>query len=240
MKPKLRARPHVTPTKEAVMDPVRVAMVEDQTILRDLLAAALITARPHFTVVYSGDNADAAAQLKPTPDLVLLDLNLHGQAPSTHAVATLVDGGAAVLVLSALAELATVKDMVRIGVSGFVSKEDSQDVLLDAIDTVLTGESWTNRELAAALSGFQDQAQPPLTPTEEQVLTLVARGLTQPAVANRLNMSPNTVKTHLLRMREKFRDAGRPAGSAAQLTVEAVRRGLIDGSPHTQPLDPAP
>lgn len=217
------------PPEAGTTEDVTVALVDDHQMVRQNLERALAAARPRMRFVYSGDDPSAAAAIDPLPDLLILDLNLHEQPPDIDVVTTLVGCGCAVLVLSALGEPETVHKMVSVGVGGFVSKEESIEELLTAIDTVLSGDTWTTPALARVLLEHTNKAKPPLTPTEEKVLQKVGNGTTISAIGNQLGMSENTVKTHIKRMREKFSNAGRPANSQAALTREAIRRGLVDG-----------
>jgi len=204
-----------------------VAIIDDHAILRGPLGDALVAARPGLRVVYSGDDAAEVLRIAPTPDLVLLDLNLHGKPPSNEAVAGLASKGARIIILSAMQEPDTVRSMVRLGVLGFVSKEANQSELLVAVDAALAGDPIMNATIASALTAGSSLNNPPLTDKEQQVLILFAGGLKISVVARRLGISPNTVKTHLKRIREKHLQVGRPVPTQTHMLREATRRGLV-------------
>lgn len=206
---------------------VTVAIIDDHAILRGPLGDSLVAARPALRVVYSGDDTTEVLKIDPTPDLVLLDLNLHGEPPSTEAVAGLANQGARIIILSAMQEPDTVRSMVRLGVLGFVSKESGQSELLAAVDAALAGDPIMNATIASALTAGSSLNDPPLTDKEQQVLILFASGLKIGVVARRLGISPNTVKTHLKRIREKHLQVGRPVPTQTHMLREATRRGLV-------------
>lgn len=204
-----------------------VAIVDDHEILRGPLAASIVAARPHLSVVYSGDSPEAVLTLEAPPSIVLLDLNLHGNPPSPDAVAELAARGCRILVLSALQEPESIRAMTRLGVAGFISKEAGSQELLEAIDAALVGDPIINAEVASALTSGATLNDPPLSDKEQQVLILFASGLKIRVVARRLGISPNTVKTHLKRIREKHVQAGRPVPTQTHMLKEATRRGLV-------------
>lgn len=177
-------------------------------------------------VVYAGGSPTAVLALDPRPDIVLLDLDLEGGPVDPADVQAMVAAGSTVLVVSAMASPWVVRKVLDAGASGLVAKADTPTHLETAIVTVMSGEPWHSTDLARVL---QVTAGPEvkLSSREAEVLNLYASGLTISAVATKMGITPDTVKTHLKRMRVKFADAGRPAPTAADLYREGMRARII-------------
>lgn len=203
----------------------RVAIVDDHALVRFGLES-LMRADMDFETAYTGDSLEAAARLDPLPDLLILDLDLGTTTADPELAASLLDRGCAVLVVSALASPTAVREMIRAGVSGFVSKRDVPECLALAAKVVLRGDRWTSPEAAAAIAGDPDR--PRFSDREERVLVLYASGLTLDAVARRLSISADTASTYLKRVRGKYEALGRDARTKTDLFRQASRDGLLD------------
>lgn len=208
---------------------VRLAIVDDHELIRDGLCALL--EREHqerVVVVYSGDSvADAAAS---AADVTLLDIELGPGSEGVAAnTATLHDSGSAVLVFSAHDEPVQIRDAMRAGALGFVSKRVSYSQLIEALDTVSRDELYLSVDLASMLASAADT--PDLSARELDALRLYASGLKLSAVARRMAISPHTAKEYLDRVRQKYQQVGRPARTRTELYVAAARDGLLPDAP---------
>ncbi|MEI6620497.1 MAG: response regulator transcription factor [Actinomycetes bacterium] len=206
---------------------VTVAITEDHPLVLHGLEQLLAAQRPGLRIVWRGHDLSALAAVSPAPDLVLLDLNLGTTQADPFLVRQLIDAGSTVLVVSAMGSPTLVRQLMNVGVAGFVTKSDAPEDLFEAIDTVLSGEPWTSHDLAAVLAASAEEEDPGLTDQERKVLSLYARGLKIDTVARHLGVSPHTVKTYLKRIREKCARVGLPASSATDLYREALREGLV-------------
>lgn len=204
-----------------------IAIVDDHALVRDGLVGTL-KRRDDVAVVYLGDSTEEVLELDPAPDVVLLDLDLAGDAASPEDAMAMIERGSRVLVVSALGSPSLIRDMVRAGVSGFVPKRDTADSLLEAIAAVLNGEHWTPPDLAAILANDHAATRPKLSARERRVLVLYASGLKMAAVARQLDISVHSAKTYLDRVRAKYAASGLSAGTKTELYKAAVRDGLID------------
>lgn len=203
----------------------RLAMVDDHPLV--LLAfESLIHERRDYTIVYSGPNLSAALALEPPVDLLLLDLDLGAAEADEESVAQACDRGIRVLVVSALGTPAAIRRMLNAGVAGFVSKAEATTVLLEAVDTVMAGGTWTSPQVAIAI--FSDTRCPDLSDQEQHALVLYASGLKLDAVAREMNVTTNSAKTYLDRVRAKYAAVGRPITSKIDLYREARRDGYVD------------
>lgn len=207
---------------------MRIAVVEDHQLVRDALVRALDEAEPGWSVGWVGDSLTELLAHEPHPDLVLLDVDLHGETPSMDDVATLTARGIMVLVVSALGSPPATYRILRAGAAGVVAKQSGIRVLVSAMKVVAAGGTWLTPDVAAAVLHASTKAEVDLTAEERQVLSLYAAGLTIQAVAHQVHLSPNTVKYHLKKIRAKFGAMGRYAPSQVALYQHASELGLLE------------
>lgn len=186
---------------------------------------AMVTTRRGWTVVWSGDDLGAYLSASPPTDVLILDLDLKGLTVSADEVHQVVERGIAVLVVSAMADPAAVRLVARAGASGFVSKADSETLLLDAVETVGNGQHWLPGEMMQILVEDDAHASVGLTAQERRVLELYSSGMTVAALARILSISPATVHVHLKQIRAKFAAINRPAAGPIGLYKRAVEFG---------------
>lgn len=136
-----------------------------------------------------------------------------------------------VLALSAYDHARYVRPLLDGAYVGFVHKEDSTQHLLYAIRSVAQGEDgWVSPTIRSRVVELQSQNDPAallddrgVTPREREVLALLARGLSNPAIAARLHVAENTVRTHVSRLYRKLDISARPA-----LIAWAWENDLVD------------
>lgn len=162
-------------------------------------------------------------------DVVLLDLDLADRVPPRVKITTLVSAGVTVIVVSASAIPATVRGCLAAGALGYVSKADVADEIVAAIDEALQGRLYLSPVLAAVLQDGPAPT-PALSDQETRVLALYAGGLPLKTVARQLNVSYETAKTYLDRIRDKYAQAGRPAATKLDLRDRALEDGLATPS----------
>jgi NarL family two-component system response regulator LiaR len=209
---------------------IRLLIADDHTLVRAGLCA-LISTEPGMEVV--GEAADGievvlkARSLR--PDIILLDLVMPRQG-GIEAIAEIKaeDPEARILVLTSFADDDKVFPAIKAGALGYLLKDSSPRQLLQAIRDVHRGESSLDPTIARKL--IRELNQPPeLPPTEEplttrevEVLRLVAQGLSNQEIADRMVLSERTVRTHVSNILEKLHLANR-----TQAALYAVREGLI-------------
>ena len=212
--------------------PVRVLIVDDHPMVRAGLRSMLEPAGV-AVVGEAGTGEDALrAAAACAPEVVLLDLelpDLDGLAVLQRLRARVSD--VAVLVITMHDDPALVRRAVEAGASGYVLKGVGRRELLAALEAVRQGESVLDPALLrATLSDTRPTTQPdprargiePLTSVEQEMLRLVAEGLTNREIGQRLRWSVGTVKKYLQRTLEKL-----GASDRTQAAVEAVKRGLL-------------
>lgn len=202
----------------------RIAIVDDHELVRAGLAN-LLRQGIDADVVLESDDPHEILACDPLPEVVLLDLDLGDRRAEPAFVAELQRRGCRVLVVSALASADLLIPLMDAGVAGFVSKRESPEQLLHALQTVLSDGVWTSPEIAAVL--VNGSSRPRLSPTQERVLVLYASGMTMEAVARHLGISVGTANTHLKRVRSKYAERGRAMPNRLDVYREARRDGLI-------------
>jgi DNA-binding NarL/FixJ family response regulator len=210
---------------------IRVALVDDHQIVLHGLRQ-LFERHDEFEVVCCCSDASTAIDtvIALRPDVLVLDLRMPEQS-GLDVLRALAERGTATrsVLLTAAIKDEEVLEAVKIGAMGLVLKESAPEVLLECVRSVHRGESWIERETvtralrtaldreAAARRG--DEA---LTPREIEIVRMVAQGLRNKAIAERLAISEGTVKVHLHNIYEKFGVDGR-----LELLLRAQQQGLI-------------
>ncbi|GHJ53167.1 DNA-binding response regulator [Nonomuraea sp. TT08I-71] len=220
---------------------VRVLLADDQTLIRAGFRV-LIDSAPDLTVVgEAATGREAVARARDTrADVVLMDIrmpDLDGLAATREITADEDLAGVRVLVLTTFEVDEYVFEALRAGASGFLGKGVEPAELLDAIRTVAAGDALLSPKATRGLIArflAQPEPEPPaspdrlraLTEREREVLTLVATGLSNEQIAERLVVSPLTAKTHVNRAMAKL-----GARDRAQLVVFAYQTGLVRADP---------
>jgi DNA-binding NarL/FixJ family response regulator len=197
---------------------VRVLVVDDHPLYREGLVTAL-TADPACEVVGEADDGAAAvvAAAELTPDVVLMDLHMPGVSgvDATRQI-TAAQPEVAVLVLTMLDGDDAVFAAMRAGARGYLLKGAGRAEITSAIASVARGEVVFSSGIASRVLAFFSgrpsagpQPFPDLTDREREILDLVARGLTNPAIARRLVLSEKTVRNHVSNVFAKLQVTGR-------------------------------
>ena len=175
----------------------RVLVVDDHPLFRDGLTSLLGTVEDIDVVASVGDGESAVRQaLEHRPDVVMMDLNLPG-VPGLEATRRILEAlpDCGVLVLTMLADEASVVASLRVGARGYLLKEAAQHEVLAAIRTVAAGGAVYGPKVAARLLDTDRPGD--LTARESEVLALLANGLSNSEIARDLGLSLKTVQNHV-------------------------------------------
>jgi DNA-binding NarL/FixJ family response regulator len=214
---------------------IGIVVADDHEVVRAGFAALLDT-QPDFTVLgTASDGAVAVAvcrELK--PDVVLMDVRMPGidGIEATRQLAA-DENPPRVLILTTFDLDEYVFDALRAGASGFLLKDATAERLFEAVRVVAVGEALLAPAITRRLISEFARIRPPaptappgslgtLTPRETEVLRLVAAGLSNPEIAERLVVTEETVKTHVSRVLGKLGLRDR-----TQAVVAAYESGLV-------------
>jgi DNA-binding NarL/FixJ family response regulator len=204
---------------------IRVAVVDDHPIVRDGIVASLEDADGLVVVASVADAASGlAAVAREQPDVVVLDLEL----PDRNGVELIADLKARaprvrVVVFTAYAGEERVAAAVSAGADSYVLKGASGDELIATVRAVAAGESRMVPEIAQALlRAVRTPRAMRLTEREREILALIADGLSNRAIGERLNVAERTVKYHVGEILARL-----GARNRAQAVALARSRGLL-------------
>ncbi len=209
------------------MSDLRVVVIDDQTIFREMLAE-IVASRPGYRVVgqfHTGrEGVEDAVRLH--PDLVVLDVML----PDMNGIDVLralvrQRSSLNVLMMTAYEKPTVVQDALRAGAKGIVMKGTPLRELKEAIDRVSRGGTFFCPASSELLRRTVERPiqEVELSPREREILQLVASGLSTKEIARKLDLSAKTVANHRLHIRNKL-----DLHDVASVTRYAIDRGLIE------------
>ena len=194
---------------------IQVLVIEDNRLVRDGLKD-LLNEQPDFTVVAAVESANTAFIKQTKPDVILVDATL-GSGDSLRLVASIRKTAPAirVIVMDLLPVREDVIDFIRAGASGFLVKDATVDDCVKTIRSVAEGADVVPPVLTATLlSHIADQAIDRSTPQvinavrmtnrEREIIGLIAEGLSNKDIAQRLDIATYTVKSHVHNILEKL------------------------------------
>jgi DNA-binding NarL/FixJ family response regulator len=215
---------------------IRVVLVDDHTILREGVRA-LLAEENDIVVVGEADDGREALDVveRLAPDVVVMDMVMPrmGGLEATREIRER-HPAVRVLILSMYDDDEYVQQIIQAGASGYVLKRVAAGELVRAIREVHKGSSFLQPTIAAKLIedyvrrvrgdvAAEGQEVDPLTDRERQVLTLIAEGHTNQAIADLLHLSKKTVESHRANIMRKL-----GLHDVTELVKYALRRGLID------------
>lgn len=220
---------------------IDVFIVDDQPLVRAGITM-LLSGEPGIAVVGEAESAAEALRVvrQLRPDVVLMDVRMPGMDGVSATRELVADGDAdplvRVIVMTTFDDEDVVVDSLLAGASGYLLKHASPTELADAIRRVSSGDTWLDPTAATRLverlrprGGDSTDIAALLTPREQEVLRMVAAGLSNREIRERLVLSEATVKTHVARLLLKTGSRDRAAAVAL-----AYRTGFV------HPEDPIP
>jgi DNA-binding NarL/FixJ family response regulator len=209
---------------------IRILLVDDHRIVREGLASMLCTQSDLCIVGEAATGREAIVSIKRLqPDIVLLDLEM----PDLDGVSVLEQvrdefPAVRIIVLTAYGSEERILDAVRAGAKGYLLKSAGLDEVLQAVRVVAAGGSQLEPAVAGRLLDSMERilrsSKEPdtLTERERDILTLIARGLSNKAIGKELYLAERTVKFHATVIFRKLGVANR-----AEAAAKALQDGLI-------------
>ncbi|MEZ4593193.1 MAG: response regulator transcription factor [Chloroflexota bacterium] len=215
------------------MTKIKLVLADDHAVVRSGLRM-LLQAQPDMEIVGEAESGKEALALVRSlqPDVILMDIQMPGMN-GIEATRQIKEAGAdtAVLALTMHEDDQYFFEMLQAGASGYLPKRAAPDELVQAIRTVSRGEVFLFPSLATRLvqsylggeaGGDTEALVGELTPREQEVLVLIAEGMTNPEIADKLVISVKTVDRHRENIMRKLN-----LHSRIELVKYALRHGLI-------------
>ncbi|MSO39200.1 MAG: response regulator transcription factor [Ilumatobacteraceae bacterium] len=206
---------------------MRLILVDDHQLLRDSLKRQFEELGHEVVADFSDGTRAVSAALTLRPDVILMDISM-SEGDGIAATQAIVDADARqrVVMLTMHTETDIVRRALKAGAVGYVTKDSSFSQVLEAVLLAHDGDIILSPDLATALlaeSQFTHENQEKvITEREEQVLQLLADGLSTPEIAERLFISQKTVKNHLASIYEKI-----DARDRTQAVIRGIKMGII-------------
>ena len=214
------------------MQKIRVLIADDHPVFRFGLRS-LISSTSEMEVIGEATNGDSAIELSASlkPDIILMDVNMPELNGIEATRKILKDQPEIGILIITMFDDDSVFDAMQAGARGYLLKGADPEETLRAIRSVANGAAIFSPKVAKRLIAYfgvhQGAAQPEtfaeLTEREREILELIAQGLTNPAIAEKLVLSPKTVRNHVSNIFSKLQVSDR-----AQAIVKARQAGMGD------------
>ena len=201
----------------------RIMIVDDQFVSRELFKL-YIDQSSKYEVVRCIDSAMFADTyvLKDQLDLVIMDILMQDGSNGLDAAEKIkkLKPNLKIIAVTSMPEVSWIDRAKEIGIDSFWYKEVSEETILEIIERTLAGESIYPADTPEIQLGLSKSTE--LTPREIQVLRLLTTGAGNEEIASKLNISPNTVKTHIQHLLDKTGFTSR-----TQLAIQSRITGLV-------------
>lgn len=208
--------------------PARVLIVDDHAIVRYGMSVLLSGAADLTLCGEAGTCDEALAAIRELkPDVAVIDLILYEQNGLDLIRQLRAEGQTLPLLVMSMHDEAThAGKALRAGAQGYIMKEDADEVLVEALRTVLSGKIYVSGDINEKLlrtyagneTGIESSGIGSLTDREKEIFECMGKGLTTRKIADRFNLSPRTVEVHRARIKKKL-----ACEDAAQLLRTAVQ-----------------
>lgn len=209
------------------MKPITIVLADDHKMFREALKLSLSAVADVLLVGEAGSGAETLAVVAATrPDVLILDIAL----PDMNGIEVAKElkqsfPALGIVALSGYADRMFVEEMLKVGATAYVVKSAGADELVAAIRAVAVGERYMSSDAQNSVTqGLVQNDTPPrsvLSPREQQVLRLLARGMRSTQIAQELGIAATTVEVHRRNIKEKL-----GLHSVVELTRYAIREGL--------------
>ncbi|MBI5370423.1 MAG: response regulator transcription factor [Sphingobacteriales bacterium] len=211
------------------MNKIQLAIIDDHAVVIDGLKT-MLAAFPHLEVAYSAQSGSELLNYlqTSTPDVLLMDI----QMPEINGIdlcrqVLRQNPGIKIIAFSSFDDSNYVKQIFRNGAKAYLLKNTDRETLVKAIETVMEGEQFMDSAIQRIMLQESITGQRrsifdiPLTKRETEIVRLIAEGLSNQEIADKLFLSLRTVETHRLNVYQKL-----GVKNTAGLVKEAAKRGL--------------
>lgn len=203
---------------------MKILVVDDHSLFREGLCYVLNELEDQVSILEASGFEQAMQHVAANPDLdlVLLDLNMPGEDGFT-ALDTLTKTYPAmpVIILSASTRHGDIKRALDAGAMGYIPKDTTSTVMLNAVRLVLSGGIYTPPDIAQQFGSNQNDSNVPvLTPRQSQVLAKLIQGHSNKVIASQMNLAEATVKMHVTSI---MRSLGVSNRTQAAMAAEKLR-----------------
>ena len=206
------------------MATLRILIADDHPLMRSGVRYALASEKG---VEVIGEAANAYDMLalceEKRPDLLIMDINMPGPGFAERVAKVRESSNTKILVLSAFDDAVYARAMFEAGVNGYVLKDELAETLSAALHAVAAGGSFFSKRILDKVQGFNPQLDEAkkLTKRERDVLSRIANGADNPAIAAELSLAEQTVRNYVSRLYEKL-----ALNSRVELALWARNNGL--------------
>ncbi len=203
---------------------IKLFVVDDHYMVIEGIRS-LLQAEQDVQWMGNAGNADSCLAFlqQQQPDIILMDINMPGMSGiELCKVVKAKYPTVNIIALSTFNQSSYVSKMLENGADGYLLKNATREEIMEAIRSVIKGGKYLSFETAKLLRADERRDTPMLTRREKEVLELIAEGLTNQQIADKLFVSPTTVVTHRTHLLEKLN-----AKNTAALVKIAALKGLI-------------
>ena len=204
------------------MNKIKILIIENETLVR-VGICTILEAEKDFEIVGDARTSDEGFRLfrEKHPDVTLMSLRLP-EACAVDEIGNFLEFApkAKIIILASHAGDAEINRALQNGAYGYILRNISESELIKAIRNVAAGKKYIPSEIATILS--ENLGQETLTPSEQRILEMIVAGGSNKEIAFDLNVSENTVKTHIKNIFEKLAVSDRTSAATS-----AIKRGLV-------------
>ena len=214
------------------MHKIRVLIADDHPVFRFGLQS-LVSSIPDMEVIGEATNGESAVELSASlkPDIILMDINMPGLNGIEATRKILKDQPQIGILVITMFDDDSVFDAMQAGARGYLLKGADPEETIRAIQSVANGAAIFSPKVAKRLITYfgnhqgaaQSETFPELTEREREILELIAQGLTNPAISEKLVLSPKTIRNHVSNIFSKLQVSDR-----SQAIVKARQAGMGD------------
>lgn len=204
------------------MPKIKVLIIENETLVR-IGARTILNSHGDFEIVGEAETMDKGFEIfrKTSPDVTLMSLRFQ-QTCAIDEIGKFLKFApkAKIIVIASSSGDAEISRSLELGAFGYIFKDISEEELSKAVRTVSSGRKFIPSDVAGILS--EHLGQESLTASEKRILEMIVKGLSNKEIARGLEVSENTVKTHIKNIFDKIDVSDRTSAATT-----AIKRGLV-------------